>query len=520
MNKLLCFILLFCVVLLPATAAERRYMGVWQRETGSNIITGPMSFSAFVEKGTELTKKGLRLIDVETFGTGNTRRYVGVWRGGSGGNLIFPPMTAAQFESKRLEMIDKGMRLDDFEVFANDNGARMFVGVWRSGTGAERWESGLRFRSFVKRGEQLVKQGLRLVDVETLGSGRKRLYFGLWQSGTGSNLVFAPVRAQAFASQRQDLTAKGMRLIDLEVVREEGAQMYITVWAGGPGENRINLPLDFNAFVSRGESMVKQGYRLASVETFEIPTSAPPPGEGPSQPGTPAGDSISFAPLPSYIRLSDDPRLIIDFSSAIDDPPRITIPVDFLPLLPVDPKGEIIFPDNFCGIRVRKASRFVFLKDGEQINEFPFNNVPENSSVHEMFGDNFFLGGIDFTGPIGACASASAKEDWRFFFPFTQSSEAGGPADAQAKLVIEMQQGSEIEFLNFLQIKKNSLKSYQIFKDHTKEKMKKISELLAMLELDDGYCSIDRFVQEMCEDAKKDGKPGECLIGSDFQTPC
>jgi hypothetical protein len=506
------------VALLAATAgaAEHRYMGVWQKDTGSNLITGPLSYSAFLDKGEEVTKQGLRLVDIETFATTNGRRYVGVWRDGKGSNLVFSPLAPGEFRSKRQEMIDKGMRLADFEVFVDDKGRRMFLGVWRSGTGTERVVEGMRLDVFVKQGNELIKQGLRLVDVETLSSGKDLLYFGLWQSGTGSNLIVGPLRALDFTSKRKEFTAKGLRMIDLEVVQQDGAQMYVSLWKDGPGANYINAPLDFPAFVARGESLVKQGYRLTNLETIEVAAGAPPKpgGDQPPAPGAP----VTFAPLPSYVRLSNDARLVVDFSTAIDDPPRITIPVQFLPLLPTDATGEIIFPDNFCGIRVRKASRFVFLKNGKQFDQFPFNNVPENSSVVKMFGDDFYLGGIDFTGPIGACASTS--ENWRFFFPFTQSNEAGGPPEAQVTLVIEMEQGSEIEFLNFLQVKRESLSSYEIFKDQTEEKMKKIEELLAILEVDSSYCGIDRFVRKMCEEAKQEGKPGECLIAEDFETPC
>lgn len=501
-----------------ASAAERRYMGVWQKDSGSNLITPPLSFSAFGKKGEDLTEQGLRLIDIESFATTNGRRYVGVWREGKGSNLVFPPLTVGEFRKKRQEMMAKGMRLADFEVLV-DKGRRMFLGVWRSGTGAERLiDEGLRFDTFVKLGDQLIEQGLRLLKVDTLHSGKDLLYFGLWQTGTGSNLIVRPLRALDFTAKRKEFTAKSLRMIDLKVVQENGVQMYLSVWSDGPGENHINAPLGFPAFVARGESLVKQGYRLTAVDTIEVPTNAPPKPPGQEPPGSPGGTPVTFAPLPPYIRLSNDARLIVDFSAAIDDPPRITIPTRFLPLLPTNADDTIIFPDNFCGIRVRQASRFVFLKNGKQFDEFPFNNVPESSSVAKMFGDNFYLGGIDFTGPIGACTSTS--EDWRFFFPFTQSHEAGGPPDAQVTLVIEMEQGSQIEFLNFLQVKTESLSSYEIFKDHTKEKMKKISELLSLLKIDDGYCSIDNYVRKMCKDAKQDGKPGECLIGEEVTSPC
>jgi hypothetical protein len=158
------------------------------------------------------------------------------------------------------------------------------------------------------------------------------------------------------------------------------------------------------------------------------------------------------------------------------------------------------------------------LKDRKQVDDFQFNNVPETSSVAAMFGDYFYLGGIDFTGPIGACASAS--EAWRYFFPFTKVNEAGRPPVAQVKLVIEMEPRWKIEFLNFLQTKPESLPLYEVFADKTEEKMRKTEELLLSLAIDSGYCGIDAFVQKMREDAQQKGKPKQCPIGENFESPC
>jgi hypothetical protein len=64
-------------------------------------------------------------------------------------------------------------------------------------------------------------------------------------------------------------------------------------------------------------------------------------------------------------------------------------------------------------------------------------------------------------------------------------------------------------------------RSYELFKNDTEEKFKKAMEaLLLTLAIDSGYCGIDQFLEKACEEAKAKGKPGECLIGEDFQSPC
>jgi hypothetical protein len=113
------------------------------------------------------------------------------------------------------------------------------------------------------------------------------------------------------------------------------------------------------------------------------------------------------------------------------------------------------------------------------------------------------------------------NEAWRFFSPFTQTSEGAGPPEQQVTLVIELEQGSKIEFLNFLQVKPDSLASYELFIHETEKKFKEaMNALLLSMAIDSGYCGIDQFLEESCDEAKAKGKPGECLIGADFVSPC
>lgn len=499
--------------------AGKLYVGVWQKETGSNIITEPLNFQKFLKRGEELVKQGLRLRDVDTFMTPEGRRYVGVWRNGGGTSLIGEPLGPVQFRKRRTEMESKGLRLVDFEVFAEPGGGHRFLGLWESGTGEELVTGGLSFDAFLARGEKLTKRGLRLVDVEILQSGQNQLYFGLWREATGTNLITGPLARRAFLKKRKEFTAKGLRLVDLEVFRAGKKLRYVGVWNGGKGENRVSRPLSFPDFVKRGTELVSRGFRLTDVEVFDAPRSSP---SKPDTKPTPDGEPVDFPPLPAYIDLTGSARIVVDFGTIVDGQPRITLPIDFLDFLPTDPDGNIIFPDNFCGLRVRKASRFVWLKNGSEFDQFPFNNVPEKgpkSSIQKLFGDDFYLGGIDFTGPIGACSGSN--ENWQFPFPFTKTNEGPGAPENQLRLVIELEQGSEIQFLNFNLVQGEGLPAYELFSDELEEKFRKLAERFAiLLEVDSGYCGIDQFLRDMCEEAKEDHKPGECLISDDVESPC
>ena len=218
--------------------------------------------------------------------------------------------------------------------------------------------------------------------------------------------------------------------------------------------------------------------------------------------------------LPRWIDVSGGDDLVLDFGVIIDGHPRLTLPtstnvgpLDYLPdYLPRDEDGNLVIPDNFCGINVRRASSFQWQKDGETVTDFPYNRVDD---VAALPGEHDFLGGIDFTGPIGACAEAN--EPWQFFQPLTQH---GGDSPVPGmRLVIEMGPGSELEFLNFNFHPGEALNAHELFGEDISEKIKAIAEVFEAFELDNGYCSIDNYVQKVCEEEEERRGAGRLLPG-------
>src|SRR5262249_48538898 len=150
--------------------------------------------------------------------------------------------------------------------------------------------------------------------------------------------------------------------------------------------NRIRNLLTFEQLVSYNNDMVKDGLRLTDIETFiaGVPDKPKPPPGGGSNPDD-GGSSFNG---PDHATYGNALRLIVDFGLSTDDPPRITMPdpnsaqnASMYPNLPRDHEGNVIFPDNFCGIRIIKPDRFVFNKNGSEIDSFPFNNIPECCSL-------------------------------------------------------------------------------------------------------------------------------------------
>ena len=191
---------------------------------------------------------------------------------------------------------------------------------------------------------------------------------------------------------------------------------------------------------------------------------------------------------------------IVDFSRVIDGNPTITLPAPLLTTLPTY-DGEVLFPDNFCGMKIIAPSRFIWLdKQNKAVKQHPYNYVPESSSVNQMYGDNYYLGGIQFTGPIGACNKNGSGS---FDFPFPLTKEGKNPLP-NLKLVIELESGSQIKFLNYDIDNKKPLTADKLFKE---KPLKKIMDTIKK-QLNDVNSNskkrlenYDKFVEEVCENS-------------------
>ena len=246
------------------------------------------------------------------------------------------------------------------------------------------------------------------------------------------------------------------------------------------------------------DKMAGEGLRLTDFEMFLAPE---PHGPGPTTEPEPA--EPEFPAVPNYVNLldgtlgNDKYRIVVDFTNSIDDQPQITIPTQFLKELPWY-EGKVVFPSNFCGLRAIKACSFVWFDGfGNVFDDFPYNSVPENSSIEKHFKDegDFYRNGIHFTGPVGACSNG--KENWMFPFPFTQTETV---MPQPLKLVIELDQNSEIQFLNFNLQPGKHLDAKKLFKEVDFKKLIKFYEKTF-------YEDFEPWIDAFCE-----AYPKECPL--------
>ncbi|MFD0863405.1 hypothetical protein ACFQ1M_14415 [Sungkyunkwania multivorans] len=487
--------------------AQKKYVGVWESGHGGNLIHKALPWNAFLEKDKEMKGKGLRLDDFEIIKSGIRAKYVGSWKKGQGKTQFSKPLEWKDFLDKGKQLTQNGYRLIDFEIFMAA-GKRKYVGFWKKGSGNNIITKGLRWKDFLDKGKEMTSKGFRLADFETYKVGGKYRYVGNWRSGSGSNIITKGLKWKSFLDKGKELTAKGLRLYDLEIVKIGSQQRYVGAWKNSSGSNIVTKGLKWNTFLNKGKQLTGQGLRLADFEIFTTPKS---PVQNTNTGPDVLPDPADFPKVPSHVKLlngtqgSDKYRVVVDFTKLVDGKPQITIPTQFLKDLP-SYNGKIIFPDNFCGLNIIKAQRFMWHTQNDGVyKKFPFNYIPESSSILKEYSDSgegeyFYRYGINFTGPMGKCAT-SAK-DWVFEQPFMKQSTS---FPQPLKLIIELNSDSEVKFLNYKIVQGKPLSALKLFKPTSAEKLLKYYEKTLL-------GSLEKWIKAVCKEnpkecpEKKDGK--------------
>ena len=151
------------------TSAGVRYSGVFLPGTDGHALWVGDDWKGFTDKWSELSKDGLRLIDLESYAIGGRRRFAGVFRAGTGGHALWVADSWKGFTDKWSELSKDGLRLHDFETWT-EGSKRKFAGVFLAGSGGHALWHNDDWYGFDRTWKELAGQGLRLVDLEVFGS--------------------------------------------------------------------------------------------------------------------------------------------------------------------------------------------------------------------------------------------------------------------------------------------------------------------------------------------------------------
>jgi hypothetical protein len=255
------------------------YLGVWRTGTGEQRwFTGSKSDIAVQDAA--FFKQGLRLVAIDRH-TGSfidgggihleiEDRMIAVWRPGTGAQHWSTGMSFDQLKAADAEYLAKGLRLVALD---SDDGA--FTAVWRAGTGPHYWHVGLSGPDFTAKDKAYFAQGLRLVAVD-LDDGKLA---GVWRPGTGAQ-QWLSASVSAIIQKNQELLGQGLRVTAIDH-KDDNA---IAVWHAGTGAEYWYMGMTVDEFKQKDAELLKQGLRLVAVDlgtkTIQVADPAPAPAPG------------------------------------------------------------------------------------------------------------------------------------------------------------------------------------------------------------------------------------------------
>lgn len=145
-----------------------------------------------------------------------------------------------------------------------------FQGIWHQEDGISRHTGFLPLDDFIEAGEQLVTDGLRLTDVETVRIQGARRYTGLFTEGSGGNFIDVVTGRSALQARMRVRAEQGLRVTDVELFGPASDRTFVIVTRPGAGGQRITRPLRFVDFLEQKELFRTLGLRLADLEVRRL----------------------------------------------------------------------------------------------------------------------------------------------------------------------------------------------------------------------------------------------------------
>jgi Polyglycine hydrolase-like, structural repeat len=146
---------------------------------------------------------------------------VGVWRPGTGAQWWATGLSADQFEQKNQQYLPQGLRLT-----AADVSDGRYAGVWRPGSGSQWWYSGP-ISTAAQKDQQYFNQGLRLAALSLHEGG----VFCLWRPGTGAQWWATSLSVDEFKAKDAAHFGEGLRIAAIDELNGR----FAAVWRPGTG---------------------------------------------------------------------------------------------------------------------------------------------------------------------------------------------------------------------------------------------------------------------------------------------
>lgn len=249
------------------------YSGVFQVTEAELVYGEGLSWEAFGIKNDSLSKKGFRLIDLETHNHNKNRSFWGIWTKSDQGTVIKSEFGWANFVKRKRAMAKDSFLMTEVEAYAVSNDEHYYIGVWSKKDNPHKvWKLDSR-EGLAKKTEEMARQDFFLIDVEAFPTPNKTLIFlALYHKGkvtTPRNYVYNSSDLTTFKTSVLQREKSGFRMIDFERFEEKGQRWYLGVFEKGDYKTTLlngQESIDFNG---RWEILEEEGLRLTDIEMEE-----------------------------------------------------------------------------------------------------------------------------------------------------------------------------------------------------------------------------------------------------------
>jgi C1A family cysteine protease len=216
---------------------------------------------AYGEVGIDSTMWAVEGIQVEL-------AFSGVWRAGSDAYYLWVNANWDNFRAKWEELSKQNLRLVDLESYTL-GGGRVWAGVWRAGSDAHYLWVNASWDNFRAKWEELAKQNLRLTVLTTYEQGGTTRYAGVWRAGSDAYYLWVNANWDNFRAKWEELSKQNLRLVDLESYTLGGGRVWAGVWRAGSDAHYLWVNASWDNFRAKWEELAKQNLRLTVLTTYE-----------------------------------------------------------------------------------------------------------------------------------------------------------------------------------------------------------------------------------------------------------
>lgn len=279
-----------------AASGPQKYIGFWRPGVGESKVVQFDTWEEFTESWEDLSKKGLRLQDLEIVKGNDEIIYTATYVRGNNKYALLAYDNFDDFAENYKEMLDdKQMQLIDVEVVPS-GGKNFYVGVWDAGTGGSAMYMYNNWGSFIDQWNTLAKQNRVLIDIEAFESQGKVWYVGVWQNGKGGEQrLYNTDSFSEFDTKFREFSKDDLRLIDVDIVRNGGVKKYVGVWNKGNGGQYFGVFDTVSQVKNKNTEL--NGIKLDLIDIAMIEDPLPKPKPTPAPQGKPAkkpGDALDF----------------------------------------------------------------------------------------------------------------------------------------------------------------------------------------------------------------------------------